>query len=241
MMWPFKRDKPLHELGDDVPSVLDELRNRRQWKRLPTQLIQAFGFNATYVFDRPGEATDALMRLVMLLESDLFPGRLRQIAGAENWRSEISVLSAHLQQCASLHEESAMQESAMLAIADSAAVAQLVCERYDLYAYIALARISVNFGHNLQEATLWCDRYRRAESDLLAENESNLSISARAVRKCLDPDKLRHTVEKMHRILPKHLLDRNFPGWVSADYLTPREVAEHIENLVLEEMCNGRV
>lgn len=231
-MWPFKRDKPLHELGNDVPSVLDELRNRRHWKRLPPALIQEFGVNATHVFDRPGEATDALMRLVMLLESDLFPNRLRQIADAENWRYEMSILSAHLQQCASLHEESAMP-----AVADSAAVAQLVCERFDLFAYCALARMSVSFGRNVQEATLWCDRYRQAESELLREDEANLSITARATRECLDPDKLRQTAEEMRRILPRHLLDKHCPDFDASDCYTPRHVIEQIEDLTLEVMC----
>jgi hypothetical protein len=226
-MWSFRRQKQWHQLGDDVPSIINELFNRNHWKSLPQALIGRFAVNSTYVFERPIEAADALKRLVFILESECFRGRLQQIANASDWSYEVCVLCSHLEQFASQSEG-----SGALAVADSAATSILVCERYALTSYVKLARLSLTVGQNKEEAALWCDRYRRAERDLLAEDASHLSIHARAVRECLDLEKARQTAEEMRRVLPKHLLDKHLPDFDSADCLTPREMVEQIEAMI---------
>jgi hypothetical protein len=206
---------------------MNELKTRKHWEKLPAALMERFAFNAAYVFDRPGEAADALKRLVLLLESEFFPGRLQQIAYAADWRYEVSILCSHLEQLA-LQCDS--REG--LAVADSATTGMLVCERYALSSYTRLARLSLIYGRNREQAALWCERYRRAESDLLCEDESNLDDYTIAVRECLDPDKVRQTAEEMRRVLPKELLEKHVPDFDAADCLTPREVVEQIEELI---------
>jgi hypothetical protein len=182
-----------------------------------------------------------------MLEADIFQGRLRKIANTKDWSDELSTLSSNLYAFALDCEKSVVSArrdadyKVALVFLVRALASSMLCDRYTLLSYATLARVCLGYLQNCNDAALWCDRYRRAESDLLAEEESNLGIYARAIRECLDPENARQTAEGMRRVLPKHLLDEYVPGFDSSDSLTPREVVEQIEDLILEEMCHGHV
>jgi hypothetical protein len=166
-----------------------------------------------------------------------FRRSLQKIARAEEWRKNIFDLSRRLSCVAAQHKQSVLSaqtdlkiQSALFA-ADSAAVASLVCERYAMGSYCLLAQLSFGINDTPQEAALWCNRYRRAESDLLCKVESSLDPSERAIRKMLDPAKLRDTAEEMRRVLPKCLL-QSLPGFNSENPVTSDEVVEQIEELI---------
>lgn len=226
-MWPFRQQKPSHELGDDVPSVINEWRIRRHWRRLPPAVIERFIANATYVVDDPSAAAVALRWLTFVLELKSFQRRLRQIASAEDWDDELSALSSNLYSFGLQYEKSVISARSdgdyvgALLIVVRAVTSSLVCDRYALSSYTTLARLSLVYFQDRDQAALWCCQYRKAESDLLAADESNLSIHARAVRECLDPEKARQTAEEMRRVLPKHLLDKHLPDFDSAVSVVP--------------------
>ena len=52
-MWPFRQQKPSHELGSDVSNVISEWKTRKYWRSLPPGVFQRFTDNAKYIFDDP--------------------------------------------------------------------------------------------------------------------------------------------------------------------------------------------
>jgi hypothetical protein len=242
-MWPFRRQKPWHQLGASLPAIVYELRSRKHWERFPEPLVTQISTNAAYVFDDTAEAQEALKHFVFLLESPYFPGRLQQIARAKEWRPEVSLLANHLIGLAGNLCETTIIRGPMDGIVIyAAATSSLLCQRYALSSYTFLARFGLTIGRNLDEGARWCDRYRRAERDLLAEEVSNLDSYSRAVRELLDPQRAREMHEEMRTVLPKDLLDKYVPDFDSADpAATPRDVAEALETVMLEATCHGPV
>ncbi|MEX2309915.1 MAG: hypothetical protein WD738_20250 [Pirellulales bacterium] len=242
-MLPFRRQKAPHELGEDVPTVISELKARKHWKSLPPAVFQRFTDNANYVFDDSRATAVALRWLTFTLELKSFRGRLQEIASAECWSDELSTLSSNLHSFALAYEKAVISARndrdyvGALLIVVRALTSSLVCNRYSLWSYTTLARISLTFRENREDAALWCARYRKAESDLLTVDESTLDDYTRAVRELLYPYKVRQTAKEMQRVLPKHsrlpkhLLDKYLPDLDSGP-LTAREDVEQIEAML---------
>lgn len=174
--------------------------------------------NLAYVFDRRGESAEALRNTILIAERNRFPRQLVRgespLAQSDAGRMsavalELAELASRLGRdipSASTHE----RQSELLFLADSAAIASLVFDRYCLQAYLVIAQLVLAAGSNREETALWCRRYRKAEADLLSRPEADLNTMQQTTKTLLDPAAMKGVQDEMYR-------------YASSDMLPPRD------------------
>lgn len=208
-MWPFGREKPPHELGDDPQQIFAALQGRRQWRDISNSCWELLRKNVAYVFNQPREAAEALRNTVMVTEQFRLLSHLApETAPRRTDADRMSLLSLHLGEMAIKFAteirtaETRERQTQLLFLADSSASASLVWDRYQLQSYLVIASLTLELGRNREQARLWCDRYRRAEHDLLSCPQSDLTTAQRSIRDLLDPTVLHRSQDEMRRHLP---------------------------------------
>jgi len=196
-MWWSTKPEPL---ANDDGVLFQQLLRRKHWKRFPSELIQQIFSNSHSVFDKGKEAGQALRAFVFIAEyNKLLKAKLLPIAqrNAPEALSEFSVVLYHLGSSCTQAIPSAPNKETLFKNADMSFMSAVLCNRYNLAAYIGMAVLWGNLAHNKQMGLTWCGRYRNAERLLRSAPDHSLDRIQRAERELLDRAVSRRVAKEM--------------------------------------------